>query len=225
MKMRERIILSAIQLFNEHGMTSVRVRDIASDMSVSPGSISYHFRNKEELMLEIYKYMLSSLNMAAIAERLISGGSPMEIARVYAEYVYRFRFFFQDTLEIVRAYPRIGRMHQTQSQTEITTIKSIVYLAVGNGTLIPEPKPGLYAQLCEMAWMTLHFWFARNIILGNVEEGIENALIFTTNLGDPYFTEKGRNDLREFERRLRNYSSVSEVRAEESMILDSEAKS
>ena len=209
MKMRERILLHAIQLFNEHGFVNVRVRDIASAMSVSPGSISYHFRNKEELILEIYKYMLDSLNNAAIAERLISGSKLMEIARVYAEYVYRFRFFFQDTLEIIRAYPRIGKMHQSQTQTEITTIKSIVYIAVGNGTLMQEPEPGVYAQLCEMAWMTLHFWFARGFILGNPEEGIEKALIFTSKLARPYFTEKGRVDLAGFEKRLRSYNSIT----------------
>jgi len=165
-------------------------------------------------MLDIYKYMLSSLNTAAIAERLISGGSLMEIARVYAEYVYRFRFFFQDTLEIIRAYPRIGKMHQTQTQTEITTIKSIVYLAVGNGTLKPEPEPGLYSQLCEMAWMTLHFWFARGIIMGHEEEGIERALLFTSKLGAPYFTEQGKEDLKDFASRLRKYSSVTTVNQE-----------
>ncbi len=209
MKMRERILVTAIQLFNEQGFVNVRVRDIASTMSVSPGSISYHFRNKEELMFEIYKFMLNNLNNAAIAERLISGSNLMEIARVYAEYVYRFRFFFQDTIDIIRAYPRIGKMHQSQTQTEITTLQNIVYIAVGNGTIIPEPADGVYAHLCEVAWMTLHFWFARGLILGKEEEGIEKALVFAGELARPYFTEKGKQDLKEFAKRIRSYSSTT----------------
>lgn len=53
MKTRERIIQTAIDLFNQQGMYKTSVRDIAQVLSISPGNLSYHFSRKEDLLTAI----------------------------------------------------------------------------------------------------------------------------------------------------------------------------
>ena len=195
--MKERIIQKAIELFNEQGFFNVRIRDISSALDTSSGSISYHFKNKEALMSSIYRYMVKTLKEMSIGERLFMNKEEemkVEVAQIYLAYMQKFRFFFQDTFDIIRAYPEIGEMHQRQISEEINILKNLMYVGVGRGVFIPEPVDGIYESLMETIWQTMHFWFARRAIKGEIGDGLEKAISVINNLLYPYLTEKGQED-------------------------------
>lgn len=197
--MKERIIQKAIELFNEQGFFDVRIRDISSALEISVGSISYHFKTQESLMSSIYRYMIKTLKEMSIGERLFTHEEEemkVEVAQIYLAYMQKFRFFFQDTFDIIRAYPEIGKMHQRQIAEEINILKNLMYLGVGKGVFIPEPMTGVYESLVEIIWQTMHFWFARRAIKGEEGDGLEKAISAINNLLFPYLTEKGQEDYR-----------------------------
>ena len=43
MKLREKIISKAIELFNERGISSTSPNQIAAALNISPGNLTYHF--------------------------------------------------------------------------------------------------------------------------------------------------------------------------------------
>lgn len=189
--MKEKIIQTSINLFNERGFFDVRMRDISSTLGISVGSVTYHFSNKEALMSSIYRYMIKTIDEMSISDRIFQKeGQEMNVARVYFEYMQRFRFFFQDTLDIIRAFPEIGQQYRQQVKQEVNIVKNILYMQVGKGTLTPEPIPGIYNTLAEMIWQTLHFWFLRQAVLDNKELGLEKILELLLHLVYPYLTEK-----------------------------------
>ncbi|MCO6477351.1 MAG: TetR/AcrR family transcriptional regulator [Phaeodactylibacter sp.] len=193
--MKKKIIQKAIELFNERGYFDVRMRDISDALEVSVGSLTYHFRSKEALMESIYRYMLKTLEELGISGRLFQKkGEELEVAAVYMGYMQQFRFFFQDTLDIIRTYPEIGKRHRQQVAEEINIIKNLLYMQVGKGTLVPEPVPGLYDTLAEMIWQTLHFWFARQAILGDSQPGWDDAIRAIGHLVYPYLTEERKSE-------------------------------
>ncbi len=189
--MKKQIIQKAIELFNEKGFFDVRMRDISSALEVSVGSLTYHFKSKAMLMHSVYRFMLKSLESLSIPDRLFQKqGEEILVAKVYMDYMQQFRFFFQDTLDIIRTYPEIGKQHRQQVGEEINIIKNILYMQVGKGTLVTEPAPGLYDTLAEMIWQTLHFWFARQAILGDTRPNWQDAVKTISHLVFPYLSEE-----------------------------------
>ncbi len=53
--MREAILVAAEELFAINGFSAVSVRDIAQAAGANPGSVTYHFKTKDGLLMEIYQ--------------------------------------------------------------------------------------------------------------------------------------------------------------------------
>jgi AcrR family transcriptional regulator len=60
--MREAILCAAEELFSSNGFTAVSVRDIAQAAGANPGSVTYHFKTKDGLLLEIYRRHCGPMN-------------------------------------------------------------------------------------------------------------------------------------------------------------------
>src|SRR6202162_4040632 len=60
--MREAILCAAEELFSTNGFNAVSVRDIAQAAGANPGSVTYHFKTKDGLLLEIYRLHCGPMN-------------------------------------------------------------------------------------------------------------------------------------------------------------------
>ncbi|MGR5456657.1 TetR/AcrR family transcriptional regulator, partial [Vibrio alfacsensis] len=54
MKTRDKIVYAALDLFNLDGERNVTTNHIAAHIEISPGNLYYHFRNKQEIVREIF---------------------------------------------------------------------------------------------------------------------------------------------------------------------------
>jgi AcrR family transcriptional regulator len=60
--MREAILCAAEELFSTNGFNAVSIRDIAQAAGANPGSLTYHFKTKDRLLLEIYRRHCGPMN-------------------------------------------------------------------------------------------------------------------------------------------------------------------
>ena len=58
-KTKQKIILSSIELFNQKGLTNVRLQNIADQCGISVGNLAYHFSNKLAI-IEVVDEILQS---------------------------------------------------------------------------------------------------------------------------------------------------------------------
>jgi len=87
--MREAILWAAEELFSTNGFNAVSIRHIAQAAGANPGSVTYHFKTKDGLLLEIYRRHCGPMNrrrseLLAAARRVRDLGDRLEaIVRAY----------------------------------------------------------------------------------------------------------------------------------------------
>ena len=109
---RNRILVTSLLLFNEHGEPHTTTNDIADEVDISPGNLHYHFRKKSlivEALLEAFR---------ADARRVLA---PPQVDAVTIDDFWMFlhlllectasyRFLFRDLESLAESYPGVGRV-------------------------------------------------------------------------------------------------------------------
>ena len=70
MKTRERILLTALTLFNKHGENAVTSVDIALELDISPGNLYYHFKGKESMVVALMRMHEKHIQRVLVADKL-----------------------------------------------------------------------------------------------------------------------------------------------------------
>ena len=101
---KERLIETAIELFNENGYEKVSLREIAEAAGTTIGNLTYHFHRKEDLLVAIQeKIALDFVNFADDSSE--TGEKALrELIAIFkksAELKARNRFFFADLDAII----------------------------------------------------------------------------------------------------------------------------
>ena len=99
---RERILETSLALFNRDGEPHVTTADIADEMNISPGNLYYHFRNKDDIIGELYAALEAALDAAARvpAERRADVEDLWLLLHLLFERMRDYRFLYRDLDEI-----------------------------------------------------------------------------------------------------------------------------
>ncbi|CAH8188127.1 MULTISPECIES: TetR/AcrR family transcriptional regulator [Vibrio] len=104
MKTKDRIVYAALELFNEHGERTITTNHIAAHIEISPGNLYYHFRNKQEIVREIF-----ALYSAELLERFTPIQGQRESLTLLKHYLdsiftlmWKYRFFYANLPEILQ---------------------------------------------------------------------------------------------------------------------------
>ena len=153
--MREAILSAAELLFPTRGFNAVSIRDIALEAGANPGSITYHFKTKDGLLLEIYKRHCGPMNKRRI-ELLVAARRVRDV---------------QDRLEaIVRAY--------IQNASHLGLRDDILGLLVQPWTT-SEGQQAFYRQIDlpqEQAYAEMREIMATNAVTCDAQEGMQAFL-------------------------------------------------
>lgn len=105
-KTKDKILLKAIQLFNEEGVENVTTLYISRQMEISLGNLHYHYSNRNELLKAALDRFLQNME-ALSAELLRTQPSDFIQKAFYTQFVtfreiWKYRFLFRDRLIIAR---------------------------------------------------------------------------------------------------------------------------
>ena len=107
---RERILETSLALFNRLGEPNVTTATIADEMNISPGNLYYHFRNKDEIVGELYDALEARLLplLAVPEDRAPDVEDLWFLLHMLFEAMWTYRFFYRDVVELTTRVRRIG---------------------------------------------------------------------------------------------------------------------
>ena len=133
----ERILASALGLFNRFGEPNVATTMIAADLGISPGNLYYHYPGKEDIVNTLFGIYQSDLQALLPAAKDVKD---LEDAWFFMhslfELVWRHRFLYRDLNDLLSKYLQLE-----QAVKQVLADKHKAFLT-------------LLAQLSDKGWLT-----------------------------------------------------------------------
>ena len=120
---RQRILDASLMMFNAQGEPNVTTNHIADELEISPGNLYYHFRNKDDIIEQLFAVYEQRMDAALVAP---SGRLPgledvwLQLHLVF-ECIWDYRFLYRDLVDILAK--RInGLMKSVLLNTRVTKV-------------------------------------------------------------------------------------------------------
>ena len=132
---KERIVDTAVELFNQSGTAAVSTNHIASAMGISPGNLYYHFGNKDEIVAAAFDRLERALD--AVWE----GGTHGDLAAVdpivmkTMSVLREYRFIARELFALGVHSPRLRDRSRAVLERFVQRMRSIVDACVAEGML------------------------------------------------------------------------------------------
>lgn len=193
-KTKLKIIETAVQLMNQNGISNVSLKQIADEIKISPGNLTYHFKLKSDLMESIHQQMVEEMEGVIRPLGMVGLEHFEKSIRFAYQFQERYRFFFLDLVEIVRMYPKISERHNIIVKKRMEEGRALLNYYIGGGWLIPEPEEGRYDTIIQQIWFMNTFWLSLQVVIKEQNYDKEAILSMIWTVLKPYFTEKGKAD-------------------------------
>jgi AcrR family transcriptional regulator len=154
---RERITEAALELFNEHGSRSTTTNHIAAHLSISPGNLYYHFRNKEEIVRAIFDRISEVVHTTIVIprDRDVTAAELGLYHLVGIETLWNFRFLFRDLSELLARDPELATGYRELQQWLIAEFMELFGRMIAQGDM---RRPGRREALRRVATNTFILW-------------------------------------------------------------------
>jgi AcrR family transcriptional regulator len=137
---RERILETSLALFNRFGEPHVTTADIADEMNISPGNLYYHFRNKDEIIGELFTaYEREVLPLLVAPGSAGAGRADVEdlwlLLHLLFERMWAHRFLYRDLDELASRNRRLGARFGELLRRGATTVVELCRGMVAAGSM------------------------------------------------------------------------------------------
>ncbi|MEO1213157.1 MAG: TetR/AcrR family transcriptional regulator [Bacteroidota bacterium] len=196
MKLKEKILIKAVELFNERGISSTSPNQIAAALDISPGNLTYHYKTKATLVKELYEKMhVDSLDFIRQEGYLTLHEFRAIIGR-FKGFMEKYNFFFQDLFFILQNYPEVEKLYEESNLIRLKQGRALFDHYIETGRMIPESEGIKYDFLIHNVWMVGAFWnFQRKIFSSSqLFEKPMDMVEMTWYMILPYLTEKGKSE-------------------------------
>ncbi|MEM7102825.1 MAG: TetR/AcrR family transcriptional regulator [Bacteroidota bacterium] len=185
---KQRIINAAIKLFNKNGFAAVSLFEIAGSLGMTRGNLTYHFKNKDQLLKAIADEMWRKLLVERNKSRQLPSFENLHNeVQLYYRFQKKYAFIFLDYH--VLNHRAIRAQFRQMTEASIKDNMAAIAFAISSGNMKPEPYKGIYQNIAFNTWMLTFFWLAQQIIRGEKTGQDGEAMIWSMLL--PHFTEKG----------------------------------
>ena len=201
-KNRERILQISVELFNQNGVVPVTTNHIAQHLQISPGNLYFHFRNKEEIVRELFERMCQATYdiwkaSDATSAKTTFPATPIELIEKSFEVFWDFRFFHREMYHLRRKDPGLAKRWKSHMQKTRRLLHATYIHWVKNGVTRKVTDPQEMQMISDVVIITsssfLLFFESpeKPATRRSMREGVHHI----ARLLLPYHTESYRNRL------------------------------
>ncbi len=164
---KNRILESAIRLFNDRGIANVRLQQIADESGISVGNLAYHYTNKEAIVAGVLDIIQDEF-AAILGEYLVYPNLmdlDLQLSRLQ-QFFQQYRFFLLDIPEVIRAFPEKESRLQSYFKKFSTQLRYRLDFFVQKGLLKGEAYPGMFDTLSHNLWLQAIFFQHQQLLKG-----------------------------------------------------------
>ncbi len=201
-KTKEKIIETAMIMFNQEGTSSISTNHLAKELGISTGNLYYHFKNKEEIIRAILEKMIQEWDM--VWQIPVSNWEPTledlkSIIRCSFQLEWKYRFFYRELIVLMKMDPILKDRHLQIQVQRMTEQKKFFQYFIEVGVLrIPKGQSQVDALL-TISWILSNYWltFLETIEEEISEEKIEQGIQLIETFIKPYIqgeTDEFKNE-------------------------------
>ena len=168
---RERIVETSLQLFNRDGAPNITTADIADEMGISPGNLYYHFRNKDQIIGELFAALEQRLDglFAAPAGRLADVEDLWLVLHLLFEAMWEYRFVYRDLDEMLSRNPKLESRFSRLVGRGRQTMRKLCADMVAAGVM--EASESEIAALADNVALVATYWMSYQKIVSPDRHG------------------------------------------------------
>lgn len=194
-KTRERILETALQLFNEKGIGVVSSKHVSDEMGISYGNLCYHFPKKDDIILQLYLNMQTELDeqFQQIQQEIFGFDFMVKSLQALLRTVYKYKFIYLDITIMTRRSEEIKRHAVRQVEQRRKLLRGIVDFLIHEGYAKFEKIEGHYDKIVHIMLILLNSWIAdsETFYKGPEDEKLSYYLDLFYSFMRPSLTKKG----------------------------------
>jgi AcrR family transcriptional regulator len=197
---KEKILSTALVLFNKEGTDSITTRHIASALSISHGNLCYHYPRKEEIIKDLYYQLVLDLDhsVEALTNQNISIAFIYKSIRNTFNIQLKYKFILIEFVKVIRLIPEIGNHFKALYLKRQDQFLLIISLLEKEGYFKMAEFPDQYESIIKQFYIIGDFWLSEAEILfeGSDEERANHYSKLSMHFFYPYLTEKGHREFK-----------------------------
>jgi AcrR family transcriptional regulator len=158
-KTRDRILTTALRLFNDEGTAAISTNHIANAAGISPGNLYYHFRNKEAIIRALFEQLFACWDhLYPLPDDAPPTLSDLQnLVRETFVVNWTYRFIYRELIVLLRRDDEARRRWIEVRARGFAGFHELFDLFVEAGVLraVPPPEVDRVAQLC---WLVSEHW-------------------------------------------------------------------
>ncbi len=195
---KEKILHTALVLFNDYGLSQVTLRTIAKKMGISQGNVTYHFQKREDIIEALYFQLVASIDTSI--KSIDKTDNTLQFLATLSQNImasfYQYRFFMLDFVQIIRENKKIKTHFKELSIQREHQFLMIFDELVKTGLMRQEILPNEYKNLYKRIQVYGDFWIsdAQNNHTNLSKRLLHNYSITLLQSIFPYLTPKGQRE-------------------------------
>ena len=190
MNTREKILATALTLFNKQGIGAVSTNHIAEAAGISPGNLYYYFRNKEEIIRQLFEqlYAANDQGFRLPADKTPALQDLKKLARINYKILWRYRCLYRELPALLRADDELKARFLSVRTRGFEGFRQLFNAFIAAGVLRAPGTQEAMDTLAEVVWMITEFWLSSLEISGRVvdESQMERGVQLMMQILKPY---------------------------------------